>query len=272
MKLYGVISDQRALKSKSPVMHNAVLERHGLSGVYVPFVVENDRIGAAVLGLTALGVQGANVTVPYKESVIPFLNGLSDEARALGAVNTIVRKDNTLAGYNTDALGFMDALKRTGFRTDGCQALVFGNGGGAKAVSYALKNLGGAQVTMIGRNAGRVAKAAERFGLEWTTFESIQGQTLAADLIVNATSVSSTEESPETAALISELKVDGCGFVMDINYGRVENFWYALSQRLGSTFQDGLAMLAYQAVRSFRLWTEMDVDPSEFMEALEIGA
>ncbi|HEY6838724.1 MAG TPA: shikimate dehydrogenase, partial [Geobacteraceae bacterium] len=91
--------------SLSPLMQNAALEALGLDYVYVPFPVAPDALGAAVNGLRALGVAGFNVTIPHKEAIIPFLDQLSPEAAASGAVNTVKREGDTFVGYNTDGIG-----------------------------------------------------------------------------------------------------------------------------------------------------------------------
>ena len=117
MKVLGIISDHRAFKSRSPFLHNTVMKNIGLDGLYVPLNVAEPRLEAAVKGLGALGFTGANVTVPYKEAVLPFLDGLSEEARQIGAVNTIVCEEDRLTGHNTDAAGCTDALGRAGFQS-----------------------------------------------------------------------------------------------------------------------------------------------------------
>ena len=151
MKLFGIISDHRALKSRSPALHNTVMKKIGLDGLYLPLNVAEPRLDAALRGLQALGFTGANVTVPYKEAVIPFLDHLSEEARQIGAVNTIVVEDTRLSGHNTDAAGCLDALDQSGFDPAGRTALVLGNGGAARAVICALKQSGAGDITVAGR-------------------------------------------------------------------------------------------------------------------------
>ena len=269
MKLFGVISDERAFKSKSPAMHNAVLREYGPPGVYVPFPVKPDRVGEAVRGLLALGASGANVTVPYKETVIPFLDGLSPEAQSIGAVNTIVPGPDRLIGHNTDAAGFLDALTLAGFNPKGQTALVIGAGGAAKAVVYALKNAGASRVILAGRRETQVADTARPFGAEPRDLTWLAQNSIETPLLVNATSVSSFEESPTLAALAESLDMPGLKLVMDLNYGRPENFWRSRAQRLGAAFQDGLPMLALQARKSYILWTGREVGAEVFIKALE---
>ena len=269
MKVFCILSDHRAFRSKSPAMHQAVLNMRGLDGVYVPFCVAPEMVKEAVLGLKALGVAGANVTVPYKEKVMDHLDGLSDEAAAVGAVNTIVPRENGLYGHNTDVGGFMDALEGEGFDPAGKTALVFGAGGASKAVLYALKQMGASRIILAGRDPERLRATAEKFGVEPVSQASLIDSGIGAELIINATSVSSPEESPELAELISGLKTPAAEFVLDLNYGRDDNFWRLLAEKQKIPFLDGLMMLAHQARRSFVLWTGLQAEAREFWEALK---
>ena len=123
--------------SVSPLMHNAAFAALGLDWRYIPLPVPTDpapRIGEAVYGLRALGMKGANVTVPHKQAVIPFLDELSGAALAIGAVNTIiVQPDGRLLGDNTDAPGFIADLRDHGVEPQGKRVLVLGAGGSARA-------------------------------------------------------------------------------------------------------------------------------------------
>ncbi len=269
MKVFCILSDERAFRSKSPAMHNAVMKKLGMSGVYVPFQVEAERIGEAVAGLRALNIAGANVTVPYKEAVMGYLDHISEEAAAIGAINTIFLQDNKLGGYNTDADGFIDALESAGISPEGRDALVFGAGGAAKAAVAALKRLNARSIVVAGRNKADVSALSGRFGAKPMPIDDLKTQEPAVHLVVNATSVSSPQESPELADLALGLKLSTCEAVVDLNYGRKENFWKSAALARDARFMDGLPMLAYQARRSFMLWTGLDVEPAWYLDALK---
>ena len=119
MKVYCIIGDERVFRLKSPSMFSVILKRAGIKGTYVSFKVGPEQIGQAIQSLRVLHIAGANITVPYKEVVIPYLDVLSEGARFIGAVNTIVPKGDLLKGYNTNAIGFMDALNEAGFDVAG---------------------------------------------------------------------------------------------------------------------------------------------------------
>ena len=268
MKVYCILSDERAYRSKSPTMFDTVLKRLGINGAYVPFMVKSENLGQACQSLRVLNIAGANVTVPYKEQVIPYMDILSEGANIIGSINTIVRNGDELKGYNTNAIGIMDALSKAGFDPEGKSALVFGTGGAARAVAFILNWLRTNSVFVSGRNEEKTRQLVSRIGGEAISFTGLQEQTPPVELIVNATSVSSPDESPEMASLVATLQVPDCQLVLDLNYGRIHNFWQDLAHRNNIDFMDGLSPLAYQARRTFSLWTGVQVPPEEFLKAL----
>jgi shikimate dehydrogenase len=268
MKVYCILSDERAVQLKSPAIFSRVLENQGIKGTYVPFVVHPQDLGKAIQSIRILHLAGANVTVPYKEATIPFLDVLSEGANIIGAVNTIVRDGDRLKGYNTNAIGVMEALGEAGFEVEGKAALVFGTGGAARAVVFILNWLRAAAVYIVGRDANKAASIQAAFGGELLELSSVPESSLPVDIVINATAVSSSDESPEMAALIKQLQVPECQLVFDLNYGRQDNFWEEMALSRGIRFMNGLRSLAYQARRTFALWTKLQIPPAEFLKAL----
>jgi shikimate dehydrogenase len=269
MKVFCILSDERVYSSKSPVMFSRVLQRLGIQAVYVPFKVEPQNVGHALQSLKTLNIAGANVTVPYKEKVIPHLDVLSEGANIIGAINTIVCNKDSLKGYNTNAIGFMDALNDSGFEVAGKSAVVFGTGGAAKAVVFMLNWLRAGTIRVAGRSPEQTTAIVERFKVEGCSIDELVDRPVAADIVVNATSVSSPREAPELATLIQKLQLTGCRLVMDLNYGRSQNFWQDMARCRGIQFMDGLPALAFQARRTLALWTKVQVAPAEFLNALQ---
>jgi shikimate dehydrogenase len=250
-------------------MFSRVLQRVGIQAAYVPFKVDPQNIGRALKSLKVLNIAGANVTVPFKEKVIPHLDVLSEGADIIGAINTIVCNRDSLKGYNTNAIGLMDALNGAGFEVAGKSALVFGTGGAARAAVFMLNWLRAATILVAGRNPDRTASLANRFEVEGISIEAVGNQPIEADIVVNATSVSSPQEAPDLAATIQNLRVPGCRLMLDLNYGRRHNFWEDMARSKGIRFMDGLSTLAFQARRTFALWTRVQVPPEEFLQALK---
>jgi len=269
MQVYCILGDERVMRSKSPTIFSAVLKRLGIKCAYVPFKVSPKEIGSALQSLRVLNIAGANVTIPYKEKVIPHLDILSEGANIIGAINTIVRNGNILKGYNTNAIGFMDALNEAGFDVEGKSALVFGTGGAAKAIVFILNWLRTTSIFVAGRNEFETRRMVERFGGEAIPMHDVEDRTPAVDIVVNATSVSSVDEAPEMSVLLEKIQIPGCELVVDLNYDRSKNFWKEFAQRNGAQFMDGLSTLAYQSRRTLALWTGIQVPPEEFIKALD---
>ncbi len=269
MKVFCIISDERVFQSKSPAMFSAIFKRVGIRSVYVPFNVNPEQVGPAMQSLRVLNIDGANIAAPYKEAVIPHMDILSEGANIIGAINTIVRNGDELKGYNTNAIGFMDCLDEVGFDVTGKTALVFGGGGSAKAVVFILNWLRAESIVKTEKNKDDVLPITNSIGGEAKTFESLLGQKISANIIINATSFSSPDESPELAAITKQLDIKDCELLIDLNYGRDNNFWEDMAKAKGIRFIDGLHPLAYQARRCFTLWTRIDVEPLEFIKALE---
>ncbi len=269
MQVYGIISDERAYRARSTAIFSTVLNRMGIKGAYVPFKVDPDQVGQALQSLHILNLAGANVTVPYKEAAVPFMDILSEGANIIGAINTIVVTEGKLKGYNTNAIGFMDALSKAEFDPEDKSALIFGTGGAARAVAFILNWQRTRTIYLAGRDEQKTQQMVKQFGGEARTFASLDGQALPVDIVINATSVSSRDESPEMAELVGSLELPECKMLVDLNYDRPNNFWEKKAADKGIQFMDGLMPLAYQARRTFQLWTGLQVPPEEFIAAIE---
>lgn len=267
-KVFCIISDHRVFRSKSPEMFSAVIGRTGIKGVYVPFMVETGNLGRALESLRVLNIAGANITAPFKEDVLPYLDVLSEGANIIGAVNTIVCKDGQLKGYNTNAIGIMDALNEVKFDVPGKKALVIGTGGAARAVVFILNWLRAESILVAGRDQTKVGLLAEHFSCKACSLNDLADFPVTVDIIVNATSVSSSDECSVLSDTIDHMESDRCQLVFDLNYGHRDNLWQCLAEKNDIRFMDGISTLAYQAQRTFLLWTGQQVPHEEFLKAL----
>ena len=257
------------MRSKSPTIFSAVLQRLGIKGRYVPFKIAPGQIGKALKSIKVLNISGANVSIPYKEDVISHLDVLSEGANIIGSVNTIVRNGDILKGYNTIAIGFMDALTDARYDVEGKSALVLGTGGAARAIVFILNWLRTRSVLVSGRNPEKTGNIVDCFGGKAIPLYALENNPLAVNIVVNATSVSSPDESSEMALLFERLKIEDCELVLDLNYGRSENFWRDLARHNRAQFMDGLSTLAYQSRRTLALWTGIQAPPEEFLKAID---
>jgi shikimate dehydrogenase len=240
--------------SLSPAIHNAAFAAMGLDWVYVAFGVPAGSVGAAMDGMRALGVQGLNVTMPHKQAVIPHLDGLEEEARRAGAVNTITRHGDRLVGTNTDGSGFLRFLDRdAGWTPKGQTAVVLGAGGAARAVTLALADAG-ASVAVAARRAEQAEEVSSLApgarSLEWIP-DVIAEAVAAADLFVNATPIGRNGE---------DLPFDGGAFgdrlvVVDLVYHPKETALVRTAAARGARAFNGLGMLVHQAAIAFEIWT-----------------
>jgi shikimate dehydrogenase len=268
-KKFFILGDERVLHTKAPEMFSAIMKKAGVKGTYEPFMISPGKLSDAVKEIRLLNIAGANVTTPYKEEIIPYLDDLSEGATIIGSINTIVRKGDKLKGYNTNAIGFMDALKEAGLDVGGKSVLVFGTGGAARAVVFILNWVHANPILVTGRSQSKVNAIVKQIGGEAIILNSLPDRLLPVNLVVNATSVSSPDEAPELAELVNRLQLPNCEMVMDLNYGRSRNLWQDMAQNKGIPFMDGLSSLANQAKRTFALWTGIDVKPEVVVTAIQ---
>lgn len=265
--------------SRSPAMHNAAFQALGLNWEYLLLPVAPEYVADAVRGLRAFGFAGANVTVPHKQAVMAGLDEVTVEARAIGAVNTIVNREGWLVGHNTDALGFLRALREAGVEPRGCRAVVLGAGGAARAVVYALL-AARAQVTIANRTVGTARRLGNEFGALFGARVLVLPLTMdlarvlvAADLLVNTTSVGMArpgDPRPGADPLPAGLALRAGIAVNDLVYAPLETALLCRARAAGAQTVDGLGMLVHQGAAAFELWTGQKA-PVETMRAAAGG-
>lgn len=260
--------------SLSPPMHNAAFAALGLDWAYIPFPVAPENIGTAVQSLNALGIVGVNLTIPHKESVLPFLDEITDEARLVGAVNTVHCVEGRLLGDNTDGRGFYEPLRELGTSVAGKSVLVLGAGGAARAVVFQLAREG-AKVFLTNRTqerADRLAQDVRNAGFPADTIQVIAAEdrpllaevTRAATLLVQTTRIGM---HPESEAL-PPVPLDAFHtdlMVYDLVYNPVHTRLLQEARQRGCKTMTGVKMLVYQGAVAFQRWTG-HWPPTEVME------
>lgn len=249
--------------SLSPRMHNAAFATLGLDWAYVPLPVRPDDVEPALKGLAALNFVGVNVTVPHKQAVMRYMDELSDAARITGAVNTIHLKDGKFYGYNTDAIGFLNALKEANRDPQGMRIAVLGAGGAARAVVFALARGGAASIVVLNRTAERgaflVGDLAAAFPGSSLRFEALTPESLAVlgstvDLVINSTSVG-MHPHVETSPWPADVPMPANVIYYDLVYNPLETVFLARAHAAGAATIDGLGMLVHQGAFAFEKWT-----------------
>lgn len=242
--------------SLSPRIHNHWLAAAGIDGCYRAIDVPPDRLGEAVAALRADGLQGWNVTVPYKTAILPLMDRLSPAARTMGAVNTVLCKaDGTLSGFNTDGIGFLKHLNATvpHWPKDRA-ALVIGAGGAARAAAAALIDTDIPFLMLANRTEEKARGLAADIGRQRITtvaWDALSSAVTAAGLIVNTTTLGMTGQPPLPLDL-STAQAD-C-VVYDIVYAPLETPLLRDAAARGLAVVDGLGMLVHQAAAAFELW------------------
>lgn len=245
MKRYAVLGEHLP-HTISPAIHCAIFELMGIAGDYRVLEVARDEAPRIRERLLADGYAGVNVTIPYKETVIPQLDALSDEAREIGAVNTISIENGRLTGYNTDYYGLEALFARVGITLRGGRAAVLGTGGAAKAACAYLKSAGVETLFTV----SRTAQGAPIPGAARISYEELAA--MSGDVIVNATPVGMfphTGVSPVPEAVIRRF-----GAAVDLIYNPAETEFLRLAAANGLKTANGLTMLLMQAVRAEEIW------------------
>jgi shikimate dehydrogenase len=255
----------------SPAMHNAALRALGLEWHYLAWSVPPRDLRAAIQGIRALGIVGANVTMPHKKTVLKLMDELSGDARDIGAVNTIQRVgDGRLVGHNTDVDGFREFLAGdAGIDVERRSALVLGAGGAARAIVRALDELGAARIVICARRA-RVARhvcnIARQAQTQAAAWDAVAREAERADVLVNATPLGMHAEEA-----VSEASFGPGQAVVDLVYQPPATPLVERARAAGADAWGGLGMLVRQGASSFRIWTGLDA-PLETMSAAAVRA
>lgn len=274
-RIFGVMGHPIG-HTKSPLFQQAAIDHCGLDMTFVTWDVAPEDLAAKVASFRSPDFVAACVTLPHKQAIMPMLDGLAETAEAVGAVNWVVPKDGKLIGHNTDAPGFLRALKESaGFDPQDRSAVVFGAGGAARAIVYALKTGGASSVAIANRTvekartlAGEMTDGRFRptaIGLDPTSLADVAPY---ADLFVNTSSMGmeggpAPDESPVAAVLIPAEAT-----CYDAVYAPPMTPFLVEAERAGATPAGGISMLIYQGVVGFELATGKKAPVAEMFAAV----
>lgn len=268
-----------ARHSVSPAMHNAALREHGLDMVYLALPVRPEHLGPTVEALGAIGAIGANVTVPHKRAVVDHCDRLTDEARLVGAVNTLVWRPDGLLGHNTDVAG-LEAVVRDDLALErGTAVVLVGTGGAARAAAVAFGRAGCA-LTVTGRRpdaAAALARLAAGCGavtagsVDLADDERVSQAVGSASVVVNATTVGmhGSDHARFDAAALHALTARH--IALDLVYTPLQTPFLADADAAGAETHHGLGMLVAQGAASYRVWTGQE-PPAATMSAVAMRA
>lgn len=271
-RIAGVIG-WPACHSLSPLIHGYWLERLNIDGVYIPLPVTPERFGEAIRGISALGFAGCNITAPHKENALRAMDEVHPLARRVGAVNTVVvRDDHSFYGLNTDVAGFMDNL------TAGCPrwdpkagaAVVISAGGAARAVCVGLLDAGAPEIRLVNRTREKAERLAADIGGAITVYDWNERHDCldGANLLVNSGSLGRADMPPVDLVLDA---LPAAALVTDLNYVPLMTDILERAQLRGNPIVDGLGMLLYQAVPGFAAWFGQKPVVSEELRRLALA-
>ena len=260
--------------SLSPAFQQAAFNHYGLDARYLAWETPPDALAAEVAKLRGGDFIGANVTIPHKQAVMALLDEVDPLAAAIGAVNTIVKRGGRLVGYNTDAHGFMRALKEdAAFEPSGRRALLLGAGGAARAAAFALCQEGAASLVIANRTLERAAALAAALNADGASISAIatddaalHDAALNADLIVNSTSVGMRHGGAEGQTPLAGGLIPHDAVALDMVYNPQHTPLLAAARSAGARAVGGMPMLIYQGAAAFEMWTGR-VAPVEAMFA-----
>ncbi len=255
--------------SLSPLLHNTLCGELGLPYIYLCQSVTRATLGDFLRGAKALGYAGFNATMPFKELLIPYLDGIDPAAEKLGAVNTVCIKEDKLYGYNTDMPGFVASLRHGGFEPRGRCALVLGAGGAAAAVAAGLGEAG-AKVVVANRTvekAQRVAALANGTAVGFDP-DALARETSRAELLVNATSLGMAGQPPFPGLdFLENLSQDA--LAVDLIYHPAQTAFLERAAQLGHPTMNGLPLLLHQAVLALEHFTGTSIPLKTAIPLLE---
>lgn len=247
--------------SRSPLMHNTLMQENDVRGVYIPIEIKPGTLGPALESLPKLGFKGVNLTMPLKQEAIATVDELDPVGKLMGAVSCIVvREDNSLLGVNNDWIGFRDNLNSTvpGWKSTTQSALVLGAGGGGLAIVYALAQEGIKEIVITNRSKERAEQIADIFQDQhivvrpWSDRQSLVAE---SDLIVNTTNQGMAGQTPLDLSL--ELAKHDA-IVGDIIYVPLETDLIRDAKSRGLRTVGGLGMLLHQSRPAWQLWFGID--------------
>lgn len=257
--------------SLSPAMHNAAFRALGWDWSYELLETPRHQLPAAVKRLRSENCAGANVTIPHKQTILAWLDGLGASAARTGAVNTIRRSDGRLIGENTDGDGITLALRDARVEVPGARVLLFGAGGAARAVAFALADAGAAGLCIVNRTAANAGILAADLRSEFPDLELAVNrleQPMETGILVNATSVGMSPDA-DVSPMPEGWTFPHEAVAIDLVYRPVKTKFLRDAEQAGALTVNGLGILVHQGAAAFKMWTGQDPPVDVMFRAVE---
>jgi shikimate dehydrogenase len=261
MKKYLVIGNPIS-HSLSPELHNYWIKQNEIDAIYDKKKFNDNDLKNLILDVKKQTINGVNVTVPFKNKIIPYLDELSDEAKKTQAVNTIYLKEKKVIGHNTDIEGFENAIKQINFDFDNKKIFILGAGGVVPSIIYASTKMGASEIMISNRTEKKAKKIKDIFKniklIEW-------GEIPDFDVIINATSLGLNKDDKLNLEFTNVVKNK---LFYDVIYNPSETDFLSTGKKLGNKYENGKLMFIYQAFSAFKLWH--GIEPEVNSETLKL--
>jgi len=264
LDFYGLIGEKLP-HSLSPKIHNTLFKALDIEGSYKLFEVEKEDLGKAVESLKILKIKGVNVTIPYKQDVMKHLDFISDEAKKIGAVNTIYLDNGKLYGYNTDYFGFGTIIKNNDIKVKDSIAMILGNGGAAKSVITFLLDKGIKKIYLVSRKS-KDNSGYDDDRIECKSYEDIG--CIKGDILINTTPLGMYPHIDETP--VYEDVISNFNDLIDIIYNPKETKFLKIGKALNKKVCGGIEMLVGQAIKAEEIWQGIPLDNEVTQELYSI--
>ncbi len=258
-KLFGLLGHPVG-HSMSPLMHNDAFIHLGINGYYHAFDVHEEKLKEAIGAFRLFNIAGFNVTIPHKVAIMELLDEIDEEAKMIGAVNTVVNMEGRLIGYNTDGRGYLSSLQKTLKKPlSGSCVLVIGAGGAARAVATVLANEGVARLTIANRTVGKAIQIKENYqtyrqaNIDVASLQEAEEQLSIYDIVINTTSIGMSPNTEEVPIFIDNAHSDAV--ISDLIYNPIQTSLLIQAQLRGMKTHNGVGMFVEQGALAFQLWT-----------------
>ena len=243
--------------SLSPILHNYWIKNYGINAIYEKRKLDESELDELILQIKQKKIDGVNVTVPFKKTIIPLLDGLSIEAENTQSVNTLYLRDNKVMGHNTDIIGFQTSIKKSKYDISNKEIFILGAGGVVPSIIFALNKMKVSKIKISNRtieNAENVKKLFKNIEIiEW-------GEVPSFDMIINATSIGLKKE--DYINLDFSLVSKNC-FFYDVIYNPTETNFLKTGKKMGNITLNGKLMFIHQALSAFNIWHGIEPDVNE---------
>lgn len=255
MEFFGLLGEKLS-HSLSPEIHGVILNSIEKVGAYKLFEIERDKLEEFTRAVKLFKIKGFNVTIPYKQDIMKYLDFISDEAKRIGAVNSVVVKDNKLYGYNTDYFGFGATFERNNITFKDKVVVILGTGGACKAAfTYILDNEV-KELYLVSRNPEDVELSIKDHRLKVINYDKLKE--IKGDIIINSTPVGMYPNNDKCP--VSKDIIDNYDIVMDLIYNPLETKLLEYGREKEKVTLDGLYMLVAQAVKAEEIFQGIDID------------